>query len=731
MERIANAGLFPHLFALMKLRLLCAWMGILLLLVVPNCFAEANGSSVKLTLNGADLTFDSDTGGLLRLACPGVGDLLVASPDRSSLIDLAYPHKDFEVLRLAARYSHGVKITTSSQSVEIHWDKLGPSRPNFPVEGNVSATVKITAAPDGQSLMLTSSVHNQSSNSVRQVLFPDLMGLVPVGNAGSTLFRTSLNASRPFVDLAPNEDKLSTQYMTDAAAFAAEYQSGGLFSSMGLRWMDYGSLKGGFSLFARQWGWDAPITVRLHLSEVEEKLRLLVRHDMTLAPGQKWQSQEFWLTPHTSGWAKGIEPFRDWVKQNYKRQFPLPTRVRDGIGFRTIWMCQIYPNDPQDVIFRFSDLPALAKESAAHGLAEMVMWAWAPGFERPLPPPFPHLGTEQEFYDAVKACRQLGVTVSPFISVVQATRANAPRYGLAVGDNNGWTYHTELVPRWNPPYASQLACVGIPTSNPLWQEDVLASCKKLVDKGVPSLGWDQYWTTTAAEPNMQSLTTKIREYALKHDPEATFSAEELWNLEIDSGYLDFTWDWGGYRNCAPLTSVLPTPRVNACISQSPLAVKKTFADNLYLNIMPRRKESANASDWIRNYPEMSLALKQCAALKKQFQPYFTEGDFIGDCLLSEPCPGAHLATYVLPGRLLLVLINEGASRKLSFQADLGPWFPSDARAWRVTAFNADGKRLSEAKLSRPSWRGKTPLLRSSEMILFEVAGRRDHANPKL
>lgn len=95
-------------------------MGILLLMVVPNCYSETNGSALRLNLNGADLTFDSDTGGLLRLAYPGVGNLLVASPERSSLIDLAYPHKDFEVLRLAARYSHGVKITASSQAVEIH-----------------------------------------------------------------------------------------------------------------------------------------------------------------------------------------------------------------------------------------------------------------------------------------------------------------------------------------------------------------------------------------------------------------------------------------------------------------------------------------------------------------------------------------------------------------------------------------------------------------------------------
>ena len=386
-------------------------------------------------------------------------------------------------------------------------------------------------------------------------------------------------------------------------------------------------------------------------------------------------------------------------------------------------MCQIYPKDPQDVIFKFSDLPALAKESAAHGLNEMVIWAVIPPFERPLPPPYPHLGTEQEFYDMVKACKELGVTVSPFISVIQATRENAPRYGLAVGDNNGWTYHTELVPRWNPPYASQLACVGIPTSNPLWQEDVLASCKKLVDQGVPSLGWDQYWTTTAAEPNMQTITKKIREYALQHDPEASFCAEELWNIEIDSGYLDFTWNWGGHRNCLPLTSVLPTPRVNACITQSPLAVKKVFADNLYVNMSPRRKESANASDWIANYPEVSVALKQCAALRKQFLPYFTEGTLIGDCILTEPSPGAHVAAYVLENKILIVLINEGAARKVEFQCDLSSWVGEAGRGWKIAGYDAAGKLVSTTKASRSSWRGKTPLLRSDDMVIYEVQTR--------
>lgn len=250
------------------------WLSLALSLVIvwplaaryKNSTAPPARTTVKASLNGSEFVFDADSGSLLKLSHPIAGVLLDATKERASLIDLAYPVKEFEVLRAAARYSHSAKITVSANAVEVHWDKLGLSRSNFSVAGNVSATVRLTSAPDGRSIILSGQVHNQSSNAVRQVLFPDLMGLVPVGGKENTFFRTSLNASRPFIDLAPNEDKLSTQYMLDSAAFSTEYTSGGLFSTMGLRWMDFGGLKGGLSLFSKHWGWDAPMTVRLHLS---------------------------------------------------------------------------------------------------------------------------------------------------------------------------------------------------------------------------------------------------------------------------------------------------------------------------------------------------------------------------------------------------------------------------------------------------------------------------------
>ena len=80
---------------------------------------------VKATLNGSEFVFDAETGGLLKLSRPGVGVLIEATKERSSLIDLAYPIHEFEPLRLASRFSRGAQITVANGGVEVRWERLG------------------------------------------------------------------------------------------------------------------------------------------------------------------------------------------------------------------------------------------------------------------------------------------------------------------------------------------------------------------------------------------------------------------------------------------------------------------------------------------------------------------------------------------------------------------------------------------------------------------------------
>jgi hypothetical protein len=288
-----------------------------------------------------------------------------------------------------------------------------------------------------------------------------------------------------------------------------------------------------------------------------------------------------------------------------------------------------------------------------------------------------------------------------------------------------------MIPPMNPGYATGSATVQVGPCNPLWQEDVLAATKRLADAGMPSLCWDVLMITPEPEPNQLSLLRQIAAYARKLDPESTISAEAKNNMEIESTILDYTWNWTrdfprkagpDYLDLRPLTSVFPT-RVNINISSSALAAKRAFADSLYLNVIPRRPESINASGWIADKPALSKALKQCAALRKQFLPYFVDGKLIGDCILAKPCPDAHVSAYALPDRAIIVVVNLGEKRALDLDVDMEPWTKSPSGKYEVKQYDADGKQVSVKSNVSAQWSAATKSLDPEEMTVVEIVAK--------
>ncbi len=701
---------------------------VLLNFVLVSCssmrVADASDEAVTAVLNGLEIKIDPQTGGILSLEYPGPGTMLKENSSNASLIDLAYPIERFGALRLATRFSKNVIIKKTNSSVTITYDKLGASRDVFAQPGNVSAKVILQADPDGKSIIMTAQISNDSEVEVRQVIFPDFEGFLPFAGVDQTILKTAAFEKKVFHELRMNEDRLSTQFCQDSAYGAAQYESGGMFNSMWLRWLDFGGLNGGISLFPKRWGWGERASVRLHHDQTKEAMRLLFVHNTSIKAGEKWQSCEYILTPHKSGWAKGIEPYREWVHQNVKRKWPVPKHVREGLGFRTIWMSRGgFPEDPQDAAWTFRDYAKIAQENIDHGLSEMVIWGWHKSFELPIPDPYSHLGTKQDMQAAIATCKTMGVNVAPFVSLVQAGKDTAEKYGVTISAN-GWQQHVETIPAFQAPYLLLYQCGPIPLTNELWQKEVIESCFNLIDSGICSLSWDQFWTTEGGE--MTKLAEKIRDYARQADPDSTFSAEELWNLEIDAEYLDYTWNWGGYQDCQAYTTTFRTPRRSCIVSTSPSTVKHAFLDNLYLNVFPRKPNSVNGSDWITNHAQLSQALKQCAKLRKQFLSYFTDGTLIGNCLLSEPCPDSHVTAFVLPDRVLLNVLNESSPREIKFACDLEPWLQSDSETYVVKAYDTHGKLLESSELRGKVWSGSTKPLETLEIAMFEII-----ANPEL
>jgi hypothetical protein len=698
------------------------YFSVIVIFIVSGTFAQQENYVVKATLNGLEFSFDARSGSILRMSYPGTGVMLQTTADSAGIVDLAFPVKEFEPLRLASRFSKNVQITKGAGTVTIHWAELGASRSFCQFQGKVSATVILKEDPDGKSVSMSCTIENKSDHPVPQILFPDLSGIIPFSGVEGTEFRTGGIAIKPFVDMVVKEH--DNFYAINESTKWFRY--GFVLDGKGpvISWMDIGGRKGGLSIFSKNWGTNMGNDegICLKLSEISHKLRYMKTLNIDVVPNATWQSAEFILTPHHDGWAKGIIPYRNWAKQNIKRLHPLPDHVRDGLGYRTLWMkSTYYPDDPQGNYFTFNDLPKAAQEAKENGLDEMVVWGWyRECFTLPLPPPNHFLGTEQDMVNAVAECKKIGVNVSPFISVMIAGPKTASKYGLT--PNTEYNFDPDFFPMLNPGYAvSQRGSAMIPSSNKLWQGEVLASIKHLIDMGIPSISWDQFFTVGPGK-YLDTVVTKVRKIAKQKDPQSTFSGEAGTNMENECDYLDYTWNWDYNDGCdyrALISSLQGGPRINLNIDKSVSEAKIGFADNLYLNVYPRKPDGINGSDYISNHPELSRALKQCARLRKQFLNYFVNGTFIADCLLSKDCPDAHVSTYVLPKSMLVIVINKKNKKEITFEGDIGPWLKSATGRYKIKQYN-DGMFVKMTSISKSQWSQKTPEMKNLDICMYEV-----------
>ena len=287
--------------------------GLVLLSIRLVAGVEAGGPQrvVTATLNGVQIVCDARTGGIVSMASPGIGKVIDVPAGEAGMVDLAYPVPDFEPLRLASRFSRHAEITTTDQRLTVHWRKLGASRVAHEPAGRVAATVTFEAAPDGRSIMIACQIDNRSEGVVRQILFPDFLGLLPLAGEAETEFRGDEIFMHPFVRLAqPTSD-----YFYAVNRVLASFPPRGKEKPTAPRWFGYGSPRGGLVLFPRRRTWHDLPMVMLHLWERNRKLRIMVGHDVKIGKGETWQSDSYSLTPFTGEWAKGTEPYRAWVRQ--------------------------------------------------------------------------------------------------------------------------------------------------------------------------------------------------------------------------------------------------------------------------------------------------------------------------------------------------------------------------------------------------------------------------------
>ncbi|MEJ7595746.1 MAG: hypothetical protein WKF77_29905, partial [Planctomycetaceae bacterium] len=283
---------------------------------------------------------------------------------------------------------------------------------------------------------------------VARVQFPDLRGLRPFGGREAMELRFALGVVNPFAHPVRPAGRSPFHPPFVWRSYPAEP----IYQMNTLRWLDLGTLAGGLSVFQKKWLDEPRPAILTRRSEADpDDLRVVWQHDRPIAPGASWDSGEFWLTPHAGGWAKGIEPYRRYVSEiNPKRS--LPRRVREGLGFQTVWMTS----------HTYKDLPRIARDAKAHGIDELNLWVWCDYGNLPMKTR-PSLGTEAEFLDAIRQARvKEGVNVTLLVNLLSLKDELAPRYGVRPGTAPNWDFDPGRSPVPGRPAVRPLGTVQHP-----------------------------------------------------------------------------------------------------------------------------------------------------------------------------------------------------------------------------------------------------------------------------
>jgi len=681
----------------------------------PNDTANVN----IINLNGMEVGIDEKGGNIVHLFHPATGEIMECPPQSAGLIELEVSSEANEPLRLSSRFSKA-KILKQNDSYLIRWDHL-KSSPNSisAIEGKVAAEVKIRPSEDQKSWVMCCRIQNNSNVMIPTAKFPVLHELKAFHGPDKTRLRLSQTLSYPFTESGPH--LYTTAQMKQKHAPQ-------------LRWLDLGSLKGGLSVFHKQWL--TPIRANVmsdRQATPSANLTLSWEHPANIKPGEIWDSGEFCFTGHQGGWAKGIEIFRDYVQQvNPPRPIPLPNHLRDGLGFRTVWMMPMLETDPKKIFYKFKDIPELAAEAKDHGLDELVLWFWCEHFDIPMIAK-EELGGEDGLIDGVCRAKELGVNVSLFTSIKFVKNPNKlKRYGMASTTKPvAYTYNPELIPNRDPYYIQEPYPVqpqtffNISLTNKVWQEDMSRELNCWINKGCPSFTWDILVSSDSTAAEITDLFLAIRKQAMTIEPETTFSGELLMNPEFATQFADYTWNWWGTGRellSAPMKNVLSTPRINVNIDTNSLDARKAFTTGLYLNVMPAAQDSSSATGCISEMPELSATLKELAALRRQFLPYFVEGYVIGDCVLSEQVPDVWVVGHQLGNKLLIIVLNDqDVPKQVVLKSDLSLWLPT-AQVYQVKCYDTTGKNLKTTEWYEPDhWAVMIPALQPSEFAFFELS----------
>lgn len=220
------------------------------------------------------------------------------------------------------------------------------------------------------------------------------------------------------------------------------------------------------------------------------------QHFAFVQPGATRDLLPMVLCPYVGSWHKGLDLYRAW-RQTWFTEPKMPAWAKDVHS----WL-QIQINGAEDnLVFQYKDLPEIAADCKAHGIAaiQLTGWAWG-GQDRgnPRHDIDPKLGTREEFVQAIKACQAMGVKIilftkwtwydesQPFYQTEGLQHVARDFFGNPF-PNSGYQYHT-----WTQLSGMKTRkLVPTCTASPAWREVAVEEFRKVISLGADGMLFDE------------------------------------------------------------------------------------------------------------------------------------------------------------------------------------------------------------------------------------------------
>lgn len=678
--------------------------------------------TISYTLNGTTFVLDKDTGVLMEMSIPGVAPFQKMREDGKAigLVDLAWPvHYEYETLRAnptAKVHPCAPRFESGADHLNIIYDEMPQSYETPEIEdilkGRICVRIELRALEDGKSISLRCVVKNNSRAAVEQIVFPNFDSLTPTDTKDNAKLTMTGGVINPYTYICPrglrgayySYNMRTTGLMLTPTGMQTGYMIG--------RWYDWGSFKGGFSMYRKHWGWDKENPEQmgeadptyLRYDEDLDQFRLAGVHNVSVKPGETFDTGLYIMTPHTGCWIFGIGPFKEWYAGNVHRDVPTSRHSREMLGYQALTLTN-YHRDPLENFCRYDYMPVLAADNAEHGITGMLVMK---PFYYTLPL------TKDCFYDTwggldawkenVRKCRELGVTVVPIVSWLSLWGETCDNYHESRRSGD-WAYSLNLLPNYGAKYAKKWACWQLweQKKQPRWRKDVLDGMRFVRDEAdCPDICWDQYVLGSESDAELHDLVHEYRVETHEKYPDAIWGGESTLFFEAEADNMDHMfnglarrgdrWDW----DLRPFMYLQRDMR--PCITvdcKNPQDARYALMDNALLFVsLPVNGRGEDLR--ISKYPEVSSAVKACRRIHDRYLDYFLDGIELGDSVLMKDCAGAYVNAYCKDGKLLIFVMKEEES-DCTLELNLAPFIGEGIR--KAVILDEDNTALSQSNVA--------------------------------